>query len=183
MSAINTTRSNTMRLQNTITQKRLQELLSYDPETGLFINLTQRSNRIKTGSISGTKRSDGYIHIKIEGTQYLAHRLAWLYVYGNFPEKALDHRNEIKDDNHIRNLRLATEQENRHNISSPRIDNASGFQGVSWDKRDQKWRARIAIKGKKRKHLGLFDTAEQASEAYVKAKREIHPFWVEDKVA
>jgi len=171
-----------MRLQNNITQKRLQELLSYDPETGLFINLTQRSSRAKKGSTTGCKRQDGYIHIKLDYKLYFAHRLAWLYVHGNFPEKDIDHINEIKGDNRLVNLRLATNQENMHNISSPQINNTSGFLGVSWDKNAQKWRARIII-NKKYKHLGYFNTAEEAYEAYLKAKRELHPFWVEEKVA
>ena len=164
-----------------LTQQRLKELLSYDPETGLFINLTQRSN-VKAGAVAGCKHSSGYIYIKIDGKKYKSHRLAWLYVYGNIPEKGLDHINEIKDDNSIVNLRLATDQENMQNVSNPRIDNTSGFRGVSWSKNTKKWRARIALNGKL-KHLGLFNTREKAHDAYLKAKREIHPFWVEDKVA
>jgi hypothetical protein len=171
-----------MRLQNIITQQRLQELLSYDPEMGLFINLTQRSNRIKTGSVAGHKRQDGYIKIMLDGKLYLAHRLAWLYIYGEFPKKGLDHVDENPSNNRISNLRLATHQENSHNQSSPRTDNTSGFRGVSWSKRHQKWTARIKL-NEKYKNLGYFNTAEQASEAHLKAKRENHPFWVEDKVA
>ena len=171
-----------MRLQNTITQKRLQELLSYDPETGLFINLTQRRGPAKKGSIAGCKRHNGYIYIKIDGKQYRAHRLAWLYVHGNFSGKDLDHINEIKTDNRIVNLRLATNQENGHNVSNPSINNTSGFLGVTWHKQYQKWQAQITTNGKY-KHLGYFNTAEEAYKTYLKAKREFHLFWIEDKVA
>ena len=163
-----------------LTQERLKELLHYDPETGIFINLTQRGP-IKKSTVAGYNRSDGYIHIQIYRKKYLAHRLAWLYVHGNFPEKYLDHINEVKDDNKLLNLRIATNQENQHNVSKPNISNISGLRGVSWHKRIKMWTARIQLNGR-RKHLGVFDTAEQASEAYVTAKRELHPFWKE-KVA
>lgn len=165
-----------------LTQQRLKELLSYDPETGLFINLTQRRPQAKIGSVAGCKHYSGYIHIKIDNKKYMAHRLAWLYVYGEMPKKELDHINEIKDDNRIVNLRLATHKENGQNVSSPRIDNNSGFRGVSWDKKAKKWCAQIGINGKY-KNLGYFVTPEEAYEAYLKAKRKIHTFWVEDKVA
>jgi len=164
-----------------LTQERLKELLHYDPDTGIFINLTQRKGSSKKGTAAGSKHSSGYIHITIDSKKYRAHRLAWLYVHGNFPEKSLDHVNEIKDDNRLVNLRLATKQENGHNMSRPHIDNPSGYLGVSWHKQRKKWIARINSNGT-RKHLGLFNTAEHASEAYLRAKREHHTFWVEEKV-
>jgi hypothetical protein len=99
-----------------LTQERLKELLHYDPETGIFTNLTQRGGHAKKGAVAGTKNSIGYVCIRIDYDQYRAHRLAWLYVYGEFPEKFIDHMNEIRDDNRIINLRLATHQENLHNI-------------------------------------------------------------------
>jgi hypothetical protein len=160
-----------------ITQKRLQEVLSYNPETGVFTNLIKRGC-VKKGAVAGTKHSKGYIQIKIDCKFYLAHRLVWLYVYGNFPENELDHINEIKDDNCIINLRPATRQENLHNVSSPFVTNTSGFRGVSWFKKYQKWQAQISI-NRKRKHLGLFNTPEEASEVYLTAKRKYHPFWEE----
>jgi hypothetical protein len=164
-----------------LTQQRLKELLSYDHETGLFTWRVSKGTA-KKGSIAGYKHLDGYIQIMIDNKNYLAHRLAWIYVYGSLPEKDLDHINEIKDNNRICNLRLATRQENNHNISKPRIHNISGFRGVCWCKCAKKWKSQIGINGKK-KYLGIFNTAEEAYEAYLKAKREIHPFWVEDKVA
>lgn len=164
-----------------LTQQRLKEILSYDPDTGIFTNLTQRSTRAPKGGVAGTITHRGYIDIQIDGKKYQAHRLAWIYVYGNFPEKYLDHTNEIKDDNRLVNLRLATKQENGHNVSSPQINNTSGFRGVSWHKSAKKWMATITINGKN-KHLGYFNTAEEASEVYLAAKKKYHPFWVEDKI-
>ena len=164
-----------------LTQERLKELLSYDPETGLFSNLTRRGVRAPKGGVAGTKNHKGYIAILIDKKIYLAHRLAWLYVYGEFPEKTIDHINEIKDDNRIINLRSVTNSENQQNISILKITNTSGFRGVSWNKKIKKWAATISINGKS-SHLGSFNTAEEASEVYLKAKRKFHTFWVEGKI-
>jgi len=155
-----------------ITQKRLQEVLFYNPETGVFINTKNRSNA-KAGDIAGYKRTDGFIIIRIDGIKYSAHRLAWLYVYGEFPENFLNHINEIKDDNRLCNLNLTTNQQNQHSLTNPQTNNTSGFRGVSWVKPSKKWIAIIKINGKK-KYLGLFITAELAYEAYLKAKKELH---------
>ena len=164
-----------------LTQERLKELLHYNPDTGIFINLTQRRGRAKKGVVAGWKNTYGYINIRVDYKVYKAHRLAWLYVHGNFPEKSLDHINEIKYDNYMINLRLATVQENNHNISTSNKNNASGLRGVCWHKFSGKWRAQIKINGNI-KHLGLFNTSDEASEAYLAAKKELHPFWKE-KVA
>lgn len=161
-----------------LNQQRLKELLSYDIETGIFTNLTQRAQCVKKGADAGGKHPEGYIYIQIDGKQYNAHRLAWLYIYGELPKYPLDHINEIKDDNRISNLRLDINNENLHNKSNPQINNTSGFRGVHWSKKCQKWAAQISIKGKV-KHLGLFNTAEEAYEAYLRAKREHHTYWVE----
>ena len=126
-----------------LTQERLKELLHYDPDTGLFTNLIQRSSRAKKGIVAGYEDTEGYIKIEIYGKPYLAHRLVWFYMYGSFPEIFLDHKNEIKNDNRIANLRLATNQENRHNISNQRTNNTSGFIGVAWNKENKKWRSQI----------------------------------------
>jgi len=163
-----------------LNQERLKELLQYDPETGIFTNLTQRG-KVKKGAIAGSKYSNGYIYIGINRKRYRAHRLAWLYVYGEFPANQIDHINEIKDDNRIVNLRVATNLENQHNVSSLQTNNTSGFRGVFWRKNRKKWKAIIYLNGKQ-KHLGHFDTAEEAYESYLKVKKELHPFWKE-KVA
>jgi hypothetical protein len=162
-----------------LTQKRLQELLSYDSDTGVFINNTQRASCVKIGDVTGSKSANGYVRITIDYKQYYAHRLAWLYVHGEFPKKELDHLNKIKVDNRIINLRLATRQENMQNISTPRSGTTSGFRGVSWSKLAKKWKTYIKINGQA-KHLGYFNTAEEASEVYLEAKRALHTFWTEE---
>ena len=163
-----------------LTQEQLQELLSYDHDTGIFTNLKSRG-AVKIGSVAGYKNPNGYIYIAIDYKRYLAHRLVWLYIYGEFPVNQIDHINEIRDDNRIVNLRLATDLENKHNQSSPRTNTTSGYLGVGWHKGEKKWRARIMVNGKQ-KHLGYFDTAEEASAVYLAVKRELHQFWVEEKV-
>mgnify|MGYP000037034139 CR=1 FL=1 len=161
-----------------LTQERLKELLHYDPDTGLFTWIKSTNTSIKINSVAGGKTSRGYIQIRADKKLYLAHRLAWLYFYGNFPESFLDHVNEKPSDNRISNLRLATHQENGHNKSTPHKNNTSGFLGVTWQKLNKKWLAQIRLNGK-RKHLGLFNTPESAHKAYLEAKRELHPFWRE----
>ena len=91
-----------------ITQEELKELLDYNPETGLFT--WNVYNNIKNKTTAGTF-NDGYIQIKIKQKIYQAHRLAWLYVYGEWPKGQIDHINGIRDDNRIENLRDVTNRE------------------------------------------------------------------------
>lgn len=154
-----------------LTQEKLKELLTYDPETGIFTWDDSRG-RCKKGSKAGTLQSDGYIQIRIAGVCYYAHRLAWLYINGNWPLQEIDHRNQIKTDNKFKNLREVTRSENGQNRKTL-TSNSSGFKGVCWDKRTNKWIARIKLKGKRR-HLGYYEKAEDASEAYKKAQEELH---------
>ena len=83
-----------------LTQERLKELLHYDEETGLFTRKTRVASRMK-GTISGARHNKGYVQIMIDGDNYLAHRLAWFYVYGEWPKNQIDHINRIKTDNKI----------------------------------------------------------------------------------
>ena len=137
-----------------VTQKELKELFHYCADTGIFTRLTQSSYRVKIGDIAGYLHHDGYRVIKIKGRGYGAHRLAWLYVYGDWPKDQIDHVNHIRDDNRIANLRDVTNRENSKN-SLLHKNNTSDVSGVHWDKRSSKWRATIqtAIKSV---HLGLF---------------------------
>src|SRR5262245_26042039 len=148
-----------------ITQERLKELLSYDPETGLFYARQKRPGPKRTfiGSKSGH-----YIRISIDDVSYRAHRLAWLWMTGEWPPDFMDHIDGEKQNNKWINLRLATKSQNQDNCGPPK-DNKSGFKGVSryrqgeiWGK---PWQAGIQHRGKKH-HLGHFATAEEAHEAY-----------------
>lgn len=161
----------------------IKDYLSYDPETGLFTRIKGvRVNRKLLGKPTGYKRPDGYIRIVVNGKRYFAHRLAWWYVHGVIPECNIDHKNGVKNDNRICNLRLDSNSENNQNINVLSAHNKSGYQGVSWWESKRKWRATITIKNKQM-YLGYYDTPEEAHEAYLCAKRKYHPFWVENKVA
>jgi hypothetical protein len=104
--------------------------------------------------------------------------LAWLYVYGKFPEEQLDHINRIKSDNRIVNLRLATNSENRQNIPIYK-SNKSGVAGVHWSKKSGKWRAEITFGGRLI-HIGFYDNLSDAAAARAAAKAKYHTFHPED---
>jgi hypothetical protein len=158
---------------NTLTQERLKELLTYDPETGVFVWVTRPSKSIKVGDVAGSFRPDGYRQIQIDGAQFRAHRLAWLYMTGTFPPDQIDHIDRNPTNNQFTNLRAVTGSENQHNSGKPK-DNTSGYRGVSYDKRDKKWRASIRLNNVL-KNLGYFPTPEEASVAYLAAQRIYHP--------
>jgi hypothetical protein len=143
-----------------ITAERLRELLHYDPWTGVFTWRVRTSNYVKVGDVAGCVSVDGYISIKIDGYSYRAHRLAWLYMTGRWPADGIDHINMDRVDNRIANLREATKSQNRMN-SYLSANSSSGFKGVTWDKRECKWRAVLVI-GRKQKHLGYFASPERA---------------------
>ena len=158
-----------------LTQERLKELLSYDPETGVFIRLVALCNRIKVGDVAGNLDQYGYRCIMVDRKSYMAHRLAWLYVFGVWPVDQIDHINCIKDDNRIINLREATQSQNMQNQRKPQKNGTSGFLGVTFFKRRGKWAAYIQVKNKKN-NLGYFPTPELAHKAYIEAKRFYHAF-------
>lgn len=152
------------------TPSRLRELLDYDPGTGLVVSR-------KTGRTIGAPAGiGGRLQVQVDGINVYVHRMAWAYVHDQWPEQQIDHINGDPVDNRIANLRLATNAENTQNKSRPRRDNVSGLLGVGFDKRTNRWRARIMCAGKSH-HLGFYGTAEEAHAAYLRAKRELHPFW------
>ena len=107
-------------------------------------------------------------------SKHLAHRLAWLYVHGEWPAEEIDHLNRVRSDNRISNLRLATQAENKQNTSLRR-DSTSGHKGVSWHKRDKKWVAEIKLHGKKH-YLGYFNNINDAIAARKSEESRLHPF-------
>ena len=156
-----------------ISLRRLREVLYYSPRTGKFRWLERASNRISVGDTAGTTR-DGYVFVKVDGTIYKAHRLAFFYMVGYWPSSMLDHRNEVKSDNRWSNLREATRSQNGQNISKARSDSSSGCRGVSWYKKYGTWEARIKAEGSYL-FLGRFKTKEEANAAYLQAKAIHHP--------
>ena len=153
--------------------ERVREILDYFPETGEF-RWKVRSGSVKAGDVAGTPHSRGYIQIMVDGYIYLSHRLAWLYVYGYFPEAHIDHINCVKNDNRIANLREANYSENGQNIRKPRRSNKLGFLGV-YLHNCGKFVAQIQVNGKN-KNLGYFSTPGEAHAAYLGAKRSLHQF-------
>jgi hypothetical protein len=151
--------------------QRLREVLDYDSETGIFRWRPGTTRRSLIGLIAGCINNQGYRYISVDGKRYRAHRLAWFYVNGRWPEAQLDHLNRRRDDNRIANLRPATQQQNNGNYGLSR-HNTSGFKGVHYFRKCGKWQAVITVANKS-VHLGLFPTAEGAHAAYLRKAAEI----------
>jgi HNH endonuclease/AP2 domain len=149
----------------------LRSILDYDPVTGLFTWKKQIGRRIRVGEVAGSSDKDGYIVIQIDGIKYKAHRLAYLYMTGEWPEDEIDHRDGCPAMNAWNNLRDATRVENI--INSDRELGESGFRGVKFDPRTRTWRARIG-RGYQREYIGAYATAEEAYEAYLTAANAVH---------
>ena len=156
---------------HSITQERLKSLLTYDPDTGEFRWRTKRP-RCTVGALAGTATHHGYTAIKLDGATYRAHRLAWLYVFGDWPRMELDHINRKRSDNRISNLREATRFLNCQNrkksttAHSQHIGVSKGFGGKGW-------RAYIDKNGR-RITLGVFRTEQDAVEARKNAERQMY---------
>lgn len=148
-----------------LTPDRLRELLSYNPETGLFHWRVAKGNRA-AGALAGSRVKEGYIAIKLDGVLHYAHRLAWFYVYGAWPDDQIDHANTDRIDNRIRNLRDVTNAQNSHNKGGEsNVNNTStGLRGVSPAK-NGRYRARIMRYGVWHS-LGRYRTAQEAYDAY-----------------
>lgn len=164
-----------------VTQERLKELLNYNPDTGVFewkIDIRAGRNKafliVAAGARAGFYGTYGYRYFVADGERHAEHRWAFLYMTGKLPPKHIDvdHVNMVRDDNRWANIRLATRSQNMQNITSPHADNQTGKLGVEV-KRD-KFSARICINGI-RYSLGSFATADLAHEAYIAAKRKLHP--------
>lgn len=150
-----------------VTQGRLKELFLYDHDTGFFTRRIHAAANARAGDIAGSINPKGYLQIDIDGTTYLAHRLAWLYMTGEWPAKQIDHRNGVRSENWWDNLRPASNQQNQANRKIG-ADNSSGFKGVSFHRGMQKWQAYIIVDNRKR-HLGYFADPEVAHGAYFSA--------------
>lgn len=149
-----------------LTAERLRQVLHYNPDTGIFVRI-KSSGGVLAGTIAGCKNTHGYLEIRVDRKLYLAHRLAWLYVYGKWPTGLIDHRNHSKTANFILNLRDVTHAVNLQNQKGARIDSIIGVLGVT--RKGQKFTSEITINGT-RKYLGMFDTIEDAHRAYLSAR-------------
>jgi hypothetical protein len=156
-------------MKTQLTAERLREVLSYDPLTGRFTWIVQKRGQ-PFGAMAGTVNSSGYVVIEIDDKLYLAHRLAWLHVTGNWPPNRIDHQNRIKSDNRWTNLRDATPSQNAGN-SGVCINNKSGIKGVCFVASTGKWQAQIKVFGKQT-YLGQYEHIEDARDAYTSAARK-----------
>lgn len=154
-----------------LTVERLKQLVSYDPETGIFTNSAPRK-KVRVGEVAGAlDKSNGYIKICIDRKHYYAHRLAFLFMTGAWPAAFVDHCNGERTDNRLANLRDVPKRVNQQNRRTATVGSASGLLGAH--KKRGRWSSHIRANGALVK-LGTFATAEQAHAAYVNAKRQLH---------
>jgi hypothetical protein len=154
-----------------VEQGRLKDVVNYDPETGIFTWAKSRKGCTQ-GKTVGTLKDNGYLHIGIDGKKYLLHRLAWLYVHGEFPSNDVDHIDGCRTNNKINNLRSVSRSMNLENMRFAKSHNKStGILGVY--KHNDKFTSRICVRGKD-VYLGVFDTSDEAKSAYLDAKRSFH---------
>lgn len=153
----------------------LQDVLNYCPDTGIFTWTRTVNARATKNSVAGTYDSRGYLKIGWKGKAYLAHRVAFYLMRGEFPEEQIDHINGDRSDNRWINLRRCVDGSNNQNNKRLK-NNTSGCTGVSWVKGRNKWRAQLYINGKTR-FLGHFDDRKVAEDVYVNEKRKAHPLY------
>jgi hypothetical protein len=152
----------------------LRKKVNYDPETGVM-TLRASGKGFVTGRVVGTKHKKGYIRYMFNGRRFGVHQLAWLHHYGKWPKYEIDHINGNKEDNRIKNLRDVPRHINMQNRPNPLPSNKLGVVGVK--AKNKRYQAQIRVNGKM-KHLGMFDTIEQASNAYKQAKAKFHEGYI-----
>lgn len=139
----------------------------------LYWKITLPTCKVSAGNLAGCLGNRGYIRVTLNGVEYMVHRIIYELHFGPIPEGyQIDHKDGNKSNNNLENLRLASRTQNAYNRSKNK-NNSSGYKGVHFCSRDKKYKAQIAL-GKKRKYLGSFNSAEEASEAYLKAAKEVH---------
>ena len=145
----------------------------YDPDTGVIRwRIAPRGKPAFKGEIAGSRLHSGYLQVKFKGRVYLQHRLAFYLFYGFWPKGQIDHRNRIKTDNRIKNLREVTALQNQQNRG--RAWGRCNLLGASFHKASGKWRASIRTDGRQQ-HLGSYDTALEAHNVYMREKARLHP--------
>ena len=147
----------------------LVSVLQYDPDTGKFTYNLSRGSRSK-GQVAGSLHGSGYRYIELNNYGYAEHRLAWFYSFKEWPEGSIDHIDRVKDNNILDNLRDVSHSDNMRNKSIG-VNNTSGFLGVSFYRPTSRWKASYVLDGKP-KHIGYYDTPEEASLAYIEYKNK-----------
>jgi hypothetical protein len=163
-------------LKERFLKELVRELFDFNQEIGNFVRIKKTSGtKGQKGAVAGIVQKNGRRYIKINGKSYLAHRLVWLWYYGEWPEGQIDHKDGNPDNNRIENLRIAKNQVEQQQNQKIRKDNISGHPGVSWFKTRNKWVAYINL-NKKRIHLGYFDSYEDACVSHAHGKVKYHSF-------
>lgn len=169
--------THTRKLRNDLSAEYLRSIIEYDPESGEFSwkrrpGYPAKWNTRYSGKIAGTVCTyHNRILIRIDGKQYQAHRLAWLYMTGEWPQDDIDHKDCNRLNNKFNNLRSCTHTQNCANTKGR--SGRCGLKGVDYHKRMKKYRARIRMGGTQ-VFLGNFDTPDDAHEAYCKAVYKFH---------
>lgn len=159
-----------MNSANSITHLYIKEI--FDVVDGQFVRIKKTSKNIDVGAIAGCKRKDGYLVVRVNDVLHLAHRLSWFWHYGVWPVDLIDHIDGDKANNRIENLRESTKVTNGYNRGSQK-NSSHGFKGVTFNKNNQKYMARISV-NKKPIYLGYFDSYEKAHLAYCEASKKYH---------
>ena len=154
-----------------ITAEQAAEFMAYDPETGALSWKKKPNRNVRLSDPVGSMMPRGYIQVSLLGTKYLAHRIAWLLYYGEWPENLIDHINGDRADNRIANIRDVTQDVNMQNLRGPTALNKVGLLGVR--KKRKKFQAQIRLHGATT-HIGTFATPEEAHQAYIAVKRKAH---------
>lgn len=149
-----------------ISQSKLHSIFNYNIDTGLFTYKVNKNRQARIGDVAGRTTSKGYTQITIDGKTYVAHKLAFLYEKGYYPEKQIDHKNRVKTDNRLSNLKEVTQFENMKNLNK-RQDNTSGKAGVA--RKGKNWQSYINV-NLKRIYLGVFKEYSDAVKARIDAE-------------
>jgi hypothetical protein len=158
-----------------LTAEEVRYFFDYDKETGNLIRIiTSKNNQQYLNKVAGSKWRNGRVIVSVPGgRRFQAHRLVWLWVYGEGPKHEIDHINGNPSDNRIENLRDVTRSVNGENQRTAMVDSRSGILGATWVESRQRYHVAIKAKGK-HYFIGSFKDQDQAREAYVTAKRKLH---------
>ncbi len=160
--------------RSSFSQAELREKVRYDSESGLFYSL-RKTARSSVGDVVTNIRPDGYCRVNVFGGKFLAHRLAWFYMMGVWPESDIDHIDGNPTNNSFSNLRVVARHENMQNIRRLRKNSQTGVNGVSWHTARQKFVVQLSHRGD-HKFGGHFNNIDDAIAALKRLKAEWHSY-------
>ncbi len=167
-----------------ITPEVLRQTLHYDPRAGRLFWLPREErgrgdkifNRLYAGKEAFTYRmGEKHLQGQVYGRPFLAHRVVWAIVHGEWPRGEIDHINGNPVDNRIANLRDIPKAHNQRNMKRFK-SNTSGVSGVDWQASRSMWRVRVSTEGKTI-HIGRFRDFGDAVKARkaAEARYNFHP--------